>query len=215
MNWNQVLTKLKKTLGFKKKMPIGGAKPEHEPIAPVRTIEEAVDSIPEDLLDKLKDYSSVKGNHSKLTEEQQLELMEFIARYATMDEINEHFVQKHKTSISQPLVYQYKRTKKWQPIILKLREKYLLNPSEVAMSHKRVRLDRRERIYQKAMHKEDLKTALSSVQGSKEEMEESRGGISLTFNQYNSLSDEEVKEQISEKLKLLGNNVIEVKNESA
>ena len=44
-------------------------------------------------------------------------------------------------------------------------------------------------------------------------MEESRGGISLTFNQYNSLSDEEVKEQISEKLKLLGN-VIEVKNES-
>lgn len=179
-------------------------RPVPPPITPKVEIREALDSIPEDLIKDLKQYDSVKATTSKLNNDQQLELMEFIARFASLDEINEYFISNYRINITNSLVYQYKRTKKWQPIINKLREKYLLAQSEVAMSHKRVRLDRREKIYQKAVKKDDLKTALNAVQGSQEEMEE-RGGININFNQYNSLSDQELEEKKSEILERIKN----------
>ena len=204
---------------MKKKMPIntgGGRKPEHEPISQLVSVKEAVEALPEDMIKALSkhDYKGIRGHSAKLTQPQQIELMEFIARYATMDEINGYFVQNYKVSLSLALISQYRHTAKWKPVIAKLREKYLLNPGEVAMSHKRVRLDRRERIYHQAMKKDSLKDALHAIDGSQEEMEQ-KGGINLTFNQYASLSDDEVEEQIKEKLERLKNlNAIEVNNEA-
>ena len=194
-----------------------GRKPENEPLPAKISPEEAVESIPEDLIKELESYKSIKSHDSKLNQDQQLELMEFIARYAPLEEVNEHFFSKYKLTISQPLVYQYKRTKKWQPIIKKLREKYLLGVEEVAMSHKRVRLDRRERIYTKAMKDGDIKTALSSVNSSQEEMSEKTRGHSITFNQYNVMSDDEIEERKKELLDKLNQKqiieVVEVKSE--
>lgn len=171
------------------------------------SVQEAVESIPDDLIKDLNAYKSVKAHEAKLNQDQQLELMEFIARFASTDEINAYFIDRYRLSVTSSLIHQYRRTKKWQPIINKLREKYLLSPNEVAMSHKRVRLDRREKIYQKALKKEDLKTALNAVQGSKEEMEEKGIPVNISFNQYNSLSDEELedkKRELLERVKNLG-----------
>lgn len=206
MNWKALLTNTKKMLGLGPKKRASTIRPEHEPIPPVISIDEAVESLPEDLIKHIRDkkFTGVRPVKEKLDEKMQLELMELIARYATGDEINEHFYSHYKVIIRPSMLYQYKRSEKWKPVIAKFREKYLLNPSEVAMSHKRVRLDRREKIYQAAMKKEDLKTANSVIQGAKEEMEETgRGSISLTFNQYNALSDDELKDQIKEKLERL------------
>ena len=219
MNWNPVLTKVKRFFGIKKKMPKSfGRQPDHEPIPQLVSIKEAVEALPEEMIKELSNrkFKGIKAHGIKLTQPMQIELMEFIARYATMDEINEYFIQNYKVSVSKPLIEQYKRTLKWKPVIAKLREKYLLNPGDVAMSHKRVRLDRREKIYSKAMNKDDLKTALSAVQGSTEEMEESKyGGINLNFNQFNTFTDEEIENKKREFLERLKNQkAIEVKSET-
>jgi len=83
----------------------------------------------------------------------------------------------------------------------KLREKYLLEEDEVASKHKRVRLDRADRIFNKAEKKGDLRTALQANRDAQEMVEGKQhggGDLSLTFNQYNGLSDDEIKERMKE-----------------
>ena len=166
-----------------------------------------------EILDNLKNYKSVKFQNAKLNEDQQMELMEFIARFAHIDEINEYFFTEYKITLSGPLIYQYKRTPKWKPIIKKLREKYLLGEEEVAGRHKRVRLDRADKIYNKAFTKGDLRTALQANRDSQEMVEGKNvreGDLSISFNQYNGLSDDEIKERMKEVTQKLSRITIDV-----
>lgn len=209
MSWKSLRTDIWRMVRGKKKMPRPlhpGRKPDNEPVPAVVSISEAVESIPEELLKDLKNYDSIKSQNSKLSREQQLELMEFIARYASSEEINEYFMQKYKMTISQPLVYQYKRTPKWRPIIKKLREKYLLDVKEAPMAHKKVRLDRAERIYHKSMIGGQYGTAMGAVRHSMEEVESKhQGDTSMVFNQYNIMSDQEIQEKKAELLERIKN----------
>jgi hypothetical protein len=206
MNWKKLLTNINP---FKAKEEVK-EEPQPKEVPPEETAsyempfispKDAVKAIPEEMIENLKNYKSVNAHNYKLDEQKQLELMELIARYATNDEINEYFISNHKVSLSVALIMQYKRTQKWKPIIKKLREKYLLDMDEVGGSHKRVRQDRRERIYSRAVKKGDLKNALLAVKHQEEEAEgktSSVGGVSLTYNQYNMLSDEELEERRQE-----------------
>jgi len=201
MSWKKHLTNLKRLMLGKKPMPEPnnpGRRPEHEPIAQIMPVSEAVKAIPKEMIQELEDYRSVKAHNAKLDQDQQLELMEFIARFASIEEINAYFVPTHGVSISQPLVNQYRHTKKWQPIIKKLREKYLISEDEVPGFHKKVRMERNDKIYEKAFKDGDLKTALQANKQQKEEMTKDEGNLSLTLNQYNYLTDEELQEKIAE-----------------
>lgn len=219
MSWKEFLTNMNPFKSDKtnkpKRIKTGGRKSADDPIEPLMEVKEAVKTIPSELLKELDHYKSIHTQNTKLNQEQQLELMEFIARFATMDEINAHFFSEYKIMLSPPLIYQYKRTAKWKPIIKKLREKYLLGEDEVAGRHKRVRLDRADKIYNKAYSKGDLKTALQANRD-QQEMVEGRhvhGDTNLQFNQYNVFSDEELQERKKELLEKLNRNTIEVKSE--
>ena len=222
MNWKQVLTNLnpwakkeepKLAPGPKKGRPKA---PGTETMAPVMDVEDAVKALPDELLEGLKEYKSKNFENRKLTQDMQLELMEFIARFATLEEVNEYFMTNYKVMISVNLMYQYKRSPKWKPIIKKLREKYLLEEDEVAGRHKRVRLDRADRIFNKAEKKGDLRTALQANRDS-QEMVEGRnvreGDLSISFNQYNGLTDDEIKERMKEVQDKLKRVTIEAKAE--
>ena len=51
MNWNPVLTKVKRFFGIKKKMPKPvGRQPDHEPIPQLVSIKEAVEALPEEMI---------------------------------------------------------------------------------------------------------------------------------------------------------------------
>lgn len=155
-----------------------------------------------ELLKKVDDYASQFHYRGKqiLTEHQQLELMELIARFATVREINEYFVPTHKVTISPSLINQYKRTQKWKPVIKKFREKYLLSTDEIGGTHKKVRLDRADRIYENAYTKKDYRLALQANRDMHEMVEgkNNSGDLNMTINQYNVLDDEELKIRISE-----------------
>ena len=213
MSLKQFLTKINP---FKRKKVYARSarKQDNDPMEPKMPVSEAVKTIPKEMIEKLNDHKSVHFNNTKLSQEQQLELMEFIARFATKEEVDEYFYSNYKITLSQNLIYQYKRTAKWKPIIKKLREKYLLGEDEVAGRHKRVRLDRADKIYEKAFKEKDLKTALQANRDM-QEMTEGRhvnqGDLNMTFNQYNVLDDEELKIRIAEAQEKLSRKTIDIK----
>lgn len=147
------------------------------------------------------DYKSViHSQERKLSEDQQMEMIELIARFAPNGKIVEHFYTKYKIIISPTLIQQYKRTTKWQPVIKKLREKYVLGVDEVAGMHKRVRLERADEIYHKALEQGKLRLALAANKDQREEVFEKQAGGSVTynlnqFNQFVNMTDEELEEK--------------------
>lgn len=156
---------------------------------------------------KAMDAKSIKAQEKKLDEDQQIELMELIAKFSTYDQINTHFFSKYQITLSQGLIYQYKRTAKWIPVIKKLREKYVTGIDEVAGMHKRVRLERADNIYEKAINSGKLHLALLANKELREEVTDkhSVGNIVLNqFNQFNGMSDEELllkREELLNKVK--------------
>ena len=207
MNWKQLLTNPFKKKVYPNLIP---KKPENETFPAMMTPEDAVKALPDEMLANLKGYKSTKFNNTKFTEDQQLELMEFIARYATIDEINSHFMSKYRQTISQNLVYQYRRTQKWKPIIKKLREKYLGNTDDVAISHKRVRLDRAEHASQLAMKKNDSRAIIAANADAREEVVGKSPSIGSVNMQFNGMSYEEIQDYKKELMAKLSK-TIEIK----
>jgi hypothetical protein len=115
-----------------------------------------------------------------------------IAKYVTPSDIVEQVQDIFRISITPSLVTAYKSTKKWQPIISKYRQEYLATLEDVPMSHKKVRLERVEKLYEKAKTKGNVRELLTTIEHSRKEME-GDGIHSLTLNQYNIMSDEELE----------------------
>src|SRR3990167_9215951 len=79
--------------------------------------------------------------------------------------------------------------------------------ASIAGSHKKVRLSRQEKIYDKAIGKNKYDLALKATEAQRREMEE--GNINLTLNQFNVLSDDELetkKMEVMNRIKLLSQN---------
>lgn len=150
---------------------------------------------------KAEDYKSIRFKERKLNEDMQMELMELIARFAQFHDINKHFLEKYQITISSDLVAQYKRTAKWIPVIKKLREKYVTGIDEVAGMHKRVRLERAEQIYERAIQTGKLRIALAANKDQREEVLEKQvgaGNVTYNLNQFNqfvNMTDEELEDR--------------------
>ena len=142
----------------------------------------------------------------KFSEEQKQEIVACIARGMTPGEVDDAIFEEHGTHVTKEAYYQYKRGAKWQPLVKKLRDEYEKDLSRIAGAKKSVRLERRDRIYEKAMKKGDLRVALSATDSQKVEMEEkNQAGINLIFQQYNTLSNEEIEEKKKELLEKIKN----------
>ena len=105
------------------------------------------------------------------------------------------------------IVHLYKNKNK--DLINKLRESFLSTIIEVPIAQKRVRLERTEELYGVA---EEVDTKLKCLKEAREEVE-GKGAANLTFqqfNQYNQLSDEELRDKLREvELKIIKTNVVE------
>lgn len=184
-------------------------------------VQKIVGEIPQRIIDELKNYKSVlnkgRGN-KKLNLAQQLEMMELIARFTIKSEIVEYFMRTYQILVSPGLIQQYEKTPKWKLVIQELRGKYLSGTDQVALSHKRVRMERRDDLYYKALKTNQLRTAAIVIRDAEVEMGGGPGkapSFNITLNQYNELSDKELEEKRQELLEKIKNkNVLEIKKES-
>ena len=136
---------------------------------------------------------------NRQTEEQKLFIATCIGYCMTSGEIAETFKKRFNFALYEPwtTIASYRRSRKWDAVIAETRTKYIADIQAVAGSHKRVRLDRLERLYEKAYDKNNLRAAMEVVDHQRKEMEEKAqyGSVNLTLNQYNSLTDEELEER--------------------
>ena len=144
----------------------------------------------------------------KYTEEQKLFIVTMIGQCRTPEEVKEAFKEKYAIELHKPgvLMRVYKNADKWKPIIERIRSKYLEDIEHVAGYHKRVRLERAERVYDRSVKKGDLKSQLSALEHQRKEVEQGNfTTLSLTLNQYNMMSSDELLAEKERLMSRLGN----------
>lgn len=132
----------------------------------------------------------------KLSEQDKMMVVSLHASGLTPHEVVER-ARTMNIEISHQMVWQYASAPKWQKLIDKIKKETYSDLAAVAGSHKRVRLDRAERIYEKSMSKNKFKDALAATEHQRKEME-GGGDFNLTMNQFNLLSDEELEAKKAE-----------------
>ena len=171
--------------------------------------EKAVETIQENLEPKEK-HGENWGGGRKLNEEQQLQMVNYIAQGLTAHQIVEKFNDEYDIKISSMLISIYRGTEKWQPKILELRQQYLDRLDLIDGSHKAVRIRRMEHIMDKAVQKGDLRVALSANEQTRKEFQSEDGQTTVYWNnpvyqQFNQLSNEDLlkkQKEATEKLKI-------------
>ena len=158
---------------------------------PIETEEqEPVESESEE--ESLPEKKKVKLTH-RVSEQDKQYMVTMLATGLTPTEIVERAKQELGIDVSTHVVYMYGRSEKWQPLIRKIRQEVMTDLASVAGSHKKVRLERAEKVYDKAIGRGRLDVALKATEHQRKEMEEQSGSINLTLNQFNVLSDEELQ----------------------
>ena len=138
----------------------------------------------------------------KLNMEQKMFLVDCISQCLSDNETVAAVQEKYGVSVSASNIVNYKKGKKWGPIIAKKREQYLADLQATPGFHKKIRMERKEQIYHEAKRTGKIKEALAALDSQKEELEE-RGNsapVSFVFQQYNNLSDEELNERYQKAL---------------
>lgn len=186
---------------------------EPEVITEVENIEEVKGEVKEE--PKAKNKESKDPNKAlslKMWTMSELDKQVVVSLWAsglTPSEVIERARLEHNIEVSVSQILKYSKAEKWQPLIRKVRETNFSDLASVAGSHKKVRLDRGEKIYDKAMGKGKLDVALKAVEHQRKEMEGDNSHVNLTLNQFNVLSDEELehkKTQVLERIKLMSEN---------
>lgn len=137
----------------------------------------------------------------KFTHEQRLDIMRLIARGMTCKETQTAIHEITGHYISEGQLAKYRTSKKWKPTIQKERELYLSSLADVPGYHKKVRLERADKIYNAAMQDGSLKNAILATEQQRKEVEDKGNApVSFVFQQYNGLSDEELQDKYTQAL---------------
>ncbi len=190
MSWKQALINLNP---FKKTPP-----PAEEKVEQVEVVEAPKKLLPGMPGNKMKTY--------KLSEAEKQMIVAWFATGQTPSECAERAKEELNVEVSSHQVYLYSRAEKWQELIRKIRNETMSDIASVAGSHKKVRLERHEKVFDKALKKGSLKDAIAATEHQRKEMEGAGDMVNLTLNQFNVLNDEELefkKKEIMEKIKLI------------
>lgn len=147
-----------------------------------------------------------KGSTWKLEEHDKQMIVSLWASGLTPSEVQERAREEFNIDISIQQILKYSKQDKWQPLIKKIRQETFSDIASVAGSHKKVRLERGEKVYEKAITKGKLDLALKATESQRKEMEGGGDTVNLTLNQFNVLSDEELEfkqKEVMERIKRL------------
>ena len=133
----------------------------------------------------------LKRTH-KLSEQDKQIVVAMFAAGLTPTETSNRAREEHHIQVSPPVIANFAKSAKWQPLIRRIRVAHMNDLTAVAGSYKKVRLERHDRIYEKAMKKGDMRNAISATVEQRKEME-GDGTVNMTLNQFNSMSDDELE----------------------
>ena len=164
------------------------------------------DTIVEEEIKQLEKRGGVPETqrHCRISYEEQLKVVYWIATYHSIDQIREKFRNEFGKEISKSQVYYYQEYKGWKSHIEKYREEFEARIADEELASKRRRIQEYSKLYMRleAKHPRQAMQALSSI---REEVEgKSSGPMSINqYNQYNGLSDEDLRKIIDENTRFL------------
>ena len=172
---------------------------EEDPIEIPEDLPEYPDRVPkvENLVINPSGRTKARG-HDKFTEEQRTFIATCVAHCLAPSEVAVAFEQQFQMKMTYPSqsVWTMKRSNKWKGFIEKMRKEYLADVNAVAGSHKRVRLERAERVYDRAVKKGDLKYSLLSIEQQRKEFDKHENNqFVILQQQYNFMSDDELQQR--------------------
>jgi len=147
--------------------------------------------------------------NSRLTYEEQMVIVSMLAVYDTYDEIKQKMLEKYGKTLTTNQLEHYVRYPAWQPKIEKIRSEFEAKITDEPISSKHWRIRELDRAFTKLKESGEIKDSIYVLAQAREEIEgKASGGMSITqYNQYNSLSDEDLRKVIAENSNFL--NVLE------
>lgn len=144
-------------------------------------------------------------NEISLSYEHQLFIVSHIAIHTPYAELRKLVMEKYGKDISLNQVAYYRQAPAWQPKVQKFREEYEAKVSDEPLSSKRNRVKELSRTYAIMRDSGELRDSVVVLDKIREEVEgKSSGQTNITqYNQYNSLSDEELRKVIHENNRFL------------
>lgn len=144
--------------------------------------------------------------NKELSLEHQQRICAWVAVYKTNQWIIDKFMGDYGIAITDNMVNYYRYTEHWRHVILKKREEYNSYISDEEFSSKRRRVQELSKAYGRLEVKEDtLMDAVKVMSHIREEIEgKSSNEVTVNqYNQYNAVSDDELRRIISENNKFL------------
>lgn len=142
-------------------------------------------------------------NHltNALTKVEQQEVVKQLAEFREIGEVQGFIKNEYGKEISYNAVKFYLRSKKWKPMLERLRSEFVEPIMSIPVSHKFVRLTRYENIYEADSSNGNTRGCRDTLRAVREEIEGPKSNQSgnLFLTQINNLSDEDLhrkKEQI-------------------
>ena len=141
------------------------------------------------------------------TEEQRVFIATSIGKLMTTHEIENEYMRLYGVPLKagHSIVNQFKRLPKWRDLIATTRAAWVAGIEEEAGYHKRKRIERMDKVVEKAFEKNDLKAAIQATEEQRKEVD-GGGESKVSFNQFNFYTDIELemqRKEALEKIKLL------------
>lgn len=143
--------------------------------------------------------------NSRLTYEEQMMIVAMLAVYETHNQIKQTMLERTGKTVTTNQLEHYTSYPAWQPKIEKIREEFEAKITDEPISSKHYRIRELDRIYTQFREDGKLKDSMTALVQAREEVEgKASGGLSITqYNQYNALSDEDLRKVIDENSKFL------------
>ena len=146
--------------------------------------------------------------HDELLDEEKREVVKLLAEFHDIPEVQKHIKKNFNKSLAYNSVKFYLHSKKWKPMLERLRAEFVEPIMSIAVSHKFVRLNRLEDLYHKTMDNKNLKE-VEKIREAREILSEARAEIEgsksnpssdIFITQINKFSDEDLLKRKTEVL---------------
>lgn len=123
-------------------------------------------------------------SESRLSLEAKRKVCEWLGQYRTVYEVLDLLKEQFKTVVTYQAIQNYANPKcKWAPLVQKARAAFLASIQDIPIAQKTVRLDRYERLYQRAMKLHKDHDARLALFGAQKEMEGVHGDTTVYVHQ--------------------------------
>lgn len=164
-------------------------------LAEIKVSQDIISELPEEpkIIEKIKNKV---GKPIGVQDEIKIEAVTMFGHGWTTCEIADFIEENYNINMTYQNINNYIKTEKWKPYLKKAQSERETKVTNAAGRYKAVRIERAERVYDRAVKKGDLKYSLAAIEQQRKEYEKyEEGMMNILRDQYANMSDEEVKER--------------------